>query len=551
MKRIITTAVAVATLLLLSGCNKYDELAGRVDTLESDVASLKGDLATLQTAVAEKYSIVRITEVSEGYEIIFSNNSSVTLRHGKDGAQGPQGPQGAQGTQGATGAQGPQGAAGKDGDAFFESLSVEDGVLVITLADGKHTVYRIPLAAEATPLAGVTSVVFVPEYTDGAIGFVKYEALNKVEAVADFLVTPKSAAAAIAAAGKDVVFSAKVSAAATRAVSFVDVAVVSSKVNAEEGIISLTFSGDGIEESVLASGFIFVSASDALTSVAVPAIPTVFAVEKGPEFEEYDGYFVYDGETYKTVKIGDKVWMAENLRYAPAGYTVASGCYNASSAKDNSIFYPFEAVVEEGSTILTVTKIATAEDVDLIRKKGYLYNLYGATMTEEITSENGKSLEGVQGVCPPGWHVPTRYDYLALCGYMPKSTYWGDDAAVTDETALAWDPEAAKAGCATPAKMNELGFNYIFSGLGSAVNTATVQSPYGTAAISAANTSVPEYVGLPSANLYMTSTVNISGSTVQSYSMYSSFTSSYAYGRLFINGTNALYGGAVRCVKND
>ena len=54
-------------------------------------------------------------------------------------------------------------------------------------------------------------------------------------------------------------------------------------------------------------------------------------------FEEFDGYFVYDGEEYKTVTLSDgSVWMAEPMRYVPEGYTPSG-----DPAADSHIWYPY------------------------------------------------------------------------------------------------------------------------------------------------------------------------------------------------------------------
>ena len=74
-----------------------------------------------------------------------------------------------------------------------------------------------------------------------------------------------------------------------------------------------------------------------------------------------------DGKEYKTVKIGEQVWMAENLAYKPS-----SGNY---WAYDN--------------------------DYTNVVKYGYLYDL-------EIAKE----------VCPTGWHLPSDNEWSVLIEYL-------------------------------------------------------------------------------------------------------------------------------------
>lgn len=82
-----------------------------------------------------------------------------------------------------------------------------------------------------------------------------------------------------------------------------------------------------------------------------------------------------DGEIYKTVCIGDQIWMAENLRYNAPG----SVCYDNNTAH-----------------------CATY---------GRLYS-WNMVMDGEPSSNFTPS--GVEGICPPGWHVPSNNEWQKL-----------------------------------------------------------------------------------------------------------------------------------------
>ena len=117
-----------------------------------------------------------------------------------------------------------------------------------------------------------------------------------------------------------------------------------------------------------------------------------------------------DGQIYKTVKIGDQEWMAENLNLV----TDDSYCYNDSA--------------------------------EYCSKYGRLYLWKTAMDSAGTWSTNGKGCGysgdcsptyPVRGLCPKGWHLPTKDEFDTLlvavggqftAGTMLRSTSgWNDD----------------------------------------------------------------------------------------------------------------------------
>ena len=106
----------------------------------------------------------------------------------------------------------------------------------------------------------------------------------------------------------------------------------------------------------------------------------------------------FDGNVYNTVKIGNQCWMKENLRtthYAD-GTSIALGVHT-----DTSTVIPYRCY--------------PGDDVTNVPIYGYLYNwpavMHGAESSDAIPS-------GVQGICPVGWHVPSKAEWTCLTDYL-------------------------------------------------------------------------------------------------------------------------------------
>ncbi|SOD15627.1 major paralogous domain-containing protein [Fibrobacter sp. UWB16] len=102
-----------------------------------------------------------------------------------------------------------------------------------------------------------------------------------------------------------------------------------------------------------------------------------------------------DGRTYKTVKIGNQIWMAENLNYAYLQSTEnmdsTSFCYDNDPANCDKYgrLYIWAAAMDSAGLLNDDAK-GCGYDVDCSPKFP------------------------VQGVCPSGWHLPNQAEWLTL-----------------------------------------------------------------------------------------------------------------------------------------
>lgn len=106
------------------------------------------------------------------------------------------------------------------------------------------------------------------------------------------------------------------------------------------------------------------------------------------DFTKDEGVFIdeRDGQEYKWVKIGEQIWMAENLAYLPE---ISTNAYNAPC------YYVYDY---KGSSI------NEAKNTNNYKTYGVLYNWNAAKIS-----------------CPTGWHLPSVEEWNQLARYIANS----------------------------------------------------------------------------------------------------------------------------------
>lgn len=139
------------------------------------------------------------------------------------------------------------------------------------------------------------------------------------------------------------------------------------------------------------------------------------------------GQTIYDRDnfSYKTILINDQCWLAENLKTKrkPNGacintatgiYTVSADCLTIQSGTptNNGGFD------DSGRDCISPTGNARSTETNC--GNGYALYTWPAAM-------DGSIIEGAQGICPRGWHIPTQEEVDELVDYLGGVGAAGDD----------------------------------------------------------------------------------------------------------------------------
>lgn len=244
------------------------------------------------------------------------------------------------------------------------------------------------------------------------------------------------------------------------------------------------------------------------------------------------GYILYHEDKYTVAKMKDgKWWMTENMRYVPEGFTPSADLDNVTAG----VYYPL-TVVENSR--------AFATDNETIARNGYLYQAevaLGLKIGDIKSLEDAQALEGAQGICPKGWHVPTKTDITNLVG---------KGVGITTKT----DAPYYDGANGSIKLLNEDGFKMFPCGMVS-INNNTV---------TAGTLSYTIYEGRIAAGMMIGSTqngsvtYNVNGDATSglkniSFCGLMPMTNKATEAEYTCNGTNVSYriAGALRCVRND
>ena len=246
------------------------------------------------------------------------------------------------------------------------------------------------------------------------------------------------------------------------------------------------------------------------------------------------------GNTYKVVYLKDgNYWMAENLRTIPEGMTVSE-----NPADKSGLWYPY--ILTDVETYISgkdkndndvwksKATAKVAKDEATIKTNGYLYSANVYLGGVEFGETNFTSFEGVRGICPEGWHIPTKADFVALNGWAQPSK---DIPEVLDDKAPFYDATYKGGKYENAVKSN---WNPVLTG--------AVTGAYSTTVITELNSTKSELFNKQALTYWAGSTGN---SKTQVWAMITSFTKDkYPEGRLHTSLCNAPFGVAVRCVMD-
>jgi uncharacterized protein (TIGR02145 family) len=217
-----------------------------------------------------------------------------------------------------------------------------------------------------------------------------------------------------------------------------------------------------------------------------------------------------DGNIYNTVKIGNQVWMAENLR--------------VTKYPDGT---PIPMVTENSAwNALTITDRAyTFYNNNIANAKVWGGYYTWSTVTNGSSSNTNPS--NIQGICPNGWHVPSDAEYQEL------ELYIGMSPSDTSKTGIS-------RGTNEGGKLKEAGLNHFWSPNAGATNeTGFTGLPAGNRTFNSGFDNLNKYASFWTSRR---GTGDNAGSRVLYY-QYSTF------GR-YLNDNDNRTGISCRCLKN-
>ena len=161
--------------------------------------------------------------------------------------------------------------------------------------------------------------------------------------------------------------------------------------------------------------------------VMVTVALTIFAACNPPDGPLKD----VDGNQYRTVKIGNQVWMSQDLK--------------VTHLPDGSALSTYDILIDKPAYLTFSGKV-----------------YYNAAAAQNGTFETGTT---TQGICPDGWHLPTSNEWQTLIRYLDyHPALWDTSGSVSKALAdKNWRVEGVNLGN-EPERFNQTGFSALPTG---------------------------------------------------------------------------------------
>ena len=295
---------------------------------------------------------------------------------GDKGDTGAQGIQGEKGDKGDTGAQGIQGEKGDKGDTG-EGCSVEQNGVLITITCGNQNA-----VVNIIGVCSGSNENVVKEYENAY--YVCHSNMWVDASVLEYDTYGK--------------------------ICFENGAIVGGVVDTINKYVcdADTFRVADEKEVALSKGCVSYTENDVVRKQISDEQDSVYVCKNGVWSGSLGKHVVYgtlldkrDQKTYKTVVIGEQIWMAENLNYADSisypGMQKRNWCYYNNCEKYGR-HYNWAAAIDSAGTFSTNGNYSGYE------------RLYALTYP-------------VRGICPEGWHLPDSTEWKTLYSAMGFSPY--------------------------------------------------------------------------------------------------------------------------------
>ncbi len=179
--------------------------------------------------------------------------------------------------------------------------------------------------------------------------------------------------------------------------------------------VDTLIAGDGI--SIIKDTISTIPGPDSTTQAYIDSV----AESLRNNINQKTGFMDANGNTYRTVTIGNQTWMAENLRATkyPDGTDIPF-------LNDSTFGKLPDTITAEGAGVYGVNSNNTADHIadPHYEKYGVLYT-YGSALK----------------ACPEGWHLPTSEEWFILTEYLNKEGINKREEGTVLKSATGWDTE--------------------------------------------------------------------------------------------------------------